>query len=1334
MTFLAMAFLATAIRLGGEDFAVEYDETTCRLEKVSAAGKTLLAEEPGAAFFLSGKGRAAFRPVRCERLSPTSARFDYEAPDWKVSEFIDVYPADRAIRSHCAFTWLGKERTKIDGFTKVWGRLKCPNGKASYVCPWAWPPKRYPQSGWKANTERSACWGSESAIAIGNGDGVGVLAAIGCLTDYSDGSDNRVTELDGALKLSAYSGMKGYARPGVEQKVGDFWLMFGDGDGEAMLADMHRFHRLAGYRVPADRPAWCKSMVLYATHPNGSHRGLRDPAGFPHIKEYLPYLRDLGVNCIWLRPVEHLGCYQPDEMYRLQDGIGTEQDHLDYVDAAHRLGIRVWRDAVMHGGMSDNRRSKEHPEWICRKEDGSFADTYWAYDFNWPSWVKYFGDWAEWTTRKFRTDGFRMDVPTGSRFPNWNPEIPYARASYAGFQGGLAQMRSIRAAARRANPDAATLAEANASYCATTCDTIHDQLLCHGYFHWFNDHPASEVVPQLQRWLDDQRKCFTPGTLWMRYPESHDAYPCEEVWGRGGATALFALCAWIEGFPMIMDESEDDAFDDYRRILATRRALPELVDGVPDYLDVDAPEGVFACRRDNGRTASVFFVNFNGFRVKGRGESKNGAFAPIDLDLPPFGYSIHRVRGESVESALAETCGHAGRVPLPSAGNRSQITALVKGAPKAVVAEERLADGTRRFRVTDLGGAEPADVRLEVKLPGAEKWFARAAEAKFGGPFFVRHAALERYYRYNRQIDAAVRFDSRRHPFGFDADHAALGVVAGGHSYVATFPASSPDVQFKDRFGAEPGPVVSVGGGTLADLVVDIREQEDDASAAAFSAGTGDEQLEPAMGGWKYERGDVRVMIRRNGALAGVFSRGTDGVWQRTVESFSARQRAADAPADRVRDCWGGRDRDAKDQQFAPLPRQRIVRGADGTLTLEFDSGIVRGIEQNSGLLPKPIEAAARYRFAADGSRFELTIGFAPFQGGVFTNGDATVEILAKFPAGAEIWKEPQGGFAFAGVRPKEILRGRRTLSFRYHTPGGEDLALTPHWMNEVTVSLDARGRIIPCEGLLNSRSSVPASAPASSTSQLLNSSTDSYLVIDLKPPYAAKTYASAAALPDGGLPNRRYARDALVLRRVDNAWLGVYALTQGQFTKLSGLADPSRYREAESSTEPWNTGYGVEQERPVESISQQAWEMPGGGALARIAARTGWRFSLPTEALWEKACRAGTTTDMNYGDGKPLEHGWFGYIGKFQYPGGHKHWFSTHPVGLLEPNAWGFYDMHGNVWELCTGEYAPGEAPMRGGCMGNSPRDSRSSFRYHVKKTAANGSVGIRLALLGTN
>lgn len=126
--------------------------------------------------------------------------------------------------------------------------------------------------------------------------------------------------------------------------------------------------------------------------------------------------------------------------------------------------------------------------------------------------------------------------------------------------------------------------------------------------------------------------------------------------------------------------------------------------------------------------------------------------------------------------------------------------------------------------------------------------------------------------------------------------------------------------------------------------------------------------------------------------------------------------------------------------------------------------------------------------------------------------------------------------------------------------------------------------------------------------------------------------------------------------------WIGETEVTQAQYEALTGT-NPSEFRGADL---------------PVGGISRIAAE----AFCAALSQRTGRRVSLPTDAQWEYACRAGTTTRYSFGDeDEELVHfAWCDANAEGR----------LHPVARKKPNRWGLYDMHGNAWEWTADNYYP--------------------------------------------
>jgi formylglycine-generating enzyme required for sulfatase activity len=199
--------------------------------------------------------------------------------------------------------------------------------------------------------------------------------------------------------------------------------------------------------------------------------------------------------------------------------------------------------------------------------------------------------------------------------------------------------------------------------------------------------------------------------------------------------------------------------------------------------------------------------------------------------------------------------------------------------------------------------------------------------------------------------------------------------------------------------------------------------------------------------------------------------------------------------------------------------------------------------------------------------------------------------------------------------------------------------------------------------------------------------------------------------------------------------WLGKFEVTQREWKTVM-------------ETEPWK-----EQRRAKEGNDMAATYICWLDAMAfcrklttreRKAGRLAdeWEYTLPTEAQWERACRARTGTQFHFGDdaSKLVEFAW---CRENAWDAGEMY---AHRVGQKKPNAWGLFDMHGNANEWCRDYFAdalpggrdpevtvPGEYTsrvIRGGCWSSIPSSCRSSRRHSNAADDRDWYLGLRVAL----
>jgi formylglycine-generating enzyme required for sulfatase activity len=243
---------------------------------------------------------------------------------------------------------------------------------------------------------------------------------------------------------------------------------------------------------------------------------------------------------------------------------------------------------------------------------------------------------------------------------------------------------------------------------------------------------------------------------------------------------------------------------------------------------------------------------------------------------------------------------------------------------------------------------------------------------------------------------------------------------------------------------------------------------------------------------------------------------------------------------------------------------------------------------------------------------------------------------------------------------------------------------------------------------------------------------------------------------PEGvGLDNERPRRLVTLTQAYS---IGEAPVTQAQWRAVVEAAKAAPWASSEAGTgelHPAPSFYGAGPDAARRPVEQVSWHdaVVWCNALSRLAGRApayrrdgdAWGrnpgsggFRLPTEAEWEHACRAGTTTLWSFGDDETR-------LGEFAWFGGGKTG-STHPVGAKKPNPWGLHDVHGNVWEWCEDGWSnPDDARVtvdpqvnprgdarvfRGGCCWVSADWCRSAYRFHWPPGDRARYLGLRVAL----
>lgn len=175
--------------------------------------------------------------------------------------------------------------------------------------------------------------------------------------------------------------------------------------------------------VQIKNPEWVKNATLYELN----IRQFSEDGSFKAVEKELPRLKKLGIDIIWLMPVQPIGVknrkgtlgsyYSVKDYLGINPEFGTEEDFRQLVEAIHAHGMHVILDWVANHSSWDNALVEDHPDWYMKSRDGKFQSTPWRdyddiidFDYCQPQIRKYMTDALKFWVKEFDIDGYRCDV------------------------------------------------------------------------------------------------------------------------------------------------------------------------------------------------------------------------------------------------------------------------------------------------------------------------------------------------------------------------------------------------------------------------------------------------------------------------------------------------------------------------------------------------------------------------------------------------------------------------------------------------------------------------------------------------------------------------------------------------------------------------------------------------------------------------------------------------------------------------------------------------------------------------------------------------------------
>lgn len=385
---------------------------------------------------------------------------------------------------------------------------------------------------------------------------------------------------------------------------------------------LKKYREVAVIKMPlhTGTPSWVKEAVILEIFPAFFKNGFKELAG------KLPFYKDIGFNTIYIMP-HWEGGYSPVNLYEVDKKFGTKEDLQKMVQTAHRLGMRVLFDMVIHGFNKRSAVVQQHPEFFYKDyNDTLMIHPSWKSvmtDFMNPAYQKYMEDYVLYDQQTFNNDGYRVDAAS-YKGPNWNRHIPYA--AYKSGTASTLMMKIMYDAMKKKNRDIALLSEVFGPVFYTVNNFVHDNQTEAMSYVIKKMEEGTYHLKQYKKHMEYVYAALPNGAVRVFYTRNHDTSWFYEFYGYSPTFmnfevihALFGVPEVFAGDPNYKFNPDDDPsiYKQYKRIFSARMKYPEFVRGNRLLKEVDCDnDDIFTGMAKDRKHCSVAIISASSQDIK----------------------------------------------------------------------------------------------------------------------------------------------------------------------------------------------------------------------------------------------------------------------------------------------------------------------------------------------------------------------------------------------------------------------------------------------------------------------------------------------------------------------------------------------------------------------------------------------------------------------------------------------------------------------------------------------------------------------------------------------